>query len=274
MPVDIRPDLVSGRSEPQTELMMDTPHPRSVAEVVKEMHVRLADQPPELAHLRPFLSTYLRTTEAVGQAVRSGMFIDGQWVERWDVAFADYYLAAYDTFVAGRVQEVPRPWRLAFEVPAALPNLRHILLGINAHVNFDLPQAMLDVISEGDFRDPEVIGRRRRDHATIDTVLASRISAEDAAIGDRRTFVDVLLNPLNRLGSRRFLREAREKVWLNVEALQAARLLSAEAYRVRLAELNVLASAKIVSLLAPGQVLLRLAATGFGVVLPPADPQR
>ena len=41
---------------------------------------------------------------------------------------------------------MPRPWRLAFEAPADLPALRQVLLGINAHVNYDLPQALLAVI--------------------------------------------------------------------------------------------------------------------------------
>ena len=38
---------------------------------------------------------------------------------------------------------------------------------------------------------------------------------------------------------------------------------------MRLGELEVLSAAKIADLLAPGQVLLRLAVAGFGVVLPP-----
>ena len=71
------------------------------------------------------------------------------------------------------------PWRLAFAAPPELPSLRHVLLGINAHVNYDLPQAMLAVISPDDFNDPILIGRRRRDHERIDTVLAGRVKAED-----------------------------------------------------------------------------------------------
>ncbi len=42
-------------------------------------------------------------------------------------------------------------------------------------------------------------------------------------------------------------------------------------YRSRLAELELLSAAKIADLLAPGQVLLRLAVGGFGVMLPPDD---
>jgi hypothetical protein len=58
-------------------------------------------------------------------------------------------------------------------------------------------------------------------------------------------------------------------VWLNVAELQRARLEGTTAYNARLAELEVLAAAKIADLLRPGQVLLRLAMTGFGVTLPP-----
>jgi hypothetical protein len=78
-----------------------------------------------------------------------------------------------------------------------------------------------------------------------------------------------VLTPLNRLSSKRFLRESRQKVWHNTMELQRARLHSADAYHVRLAELELLAAARIADLLAPGQVLLRLAVAGFGVVLPP-----
>ena len=77
------------------------------------------------------------------------------------------------------------------------------------------------------------------------------------------------MTPANRLSSRRFLREARHKVWLNVAELQRARLQGTRIYNDRLAELEVLAAAKIADLLRPGQVLLRLAMTGFGVTLPP-----
>ena len=59
-------------------------------------------------------------------------------------------------------------------------------------------------------------------------------------------------------------------MWHNTAQLQHARTESADTYRQRLAELEVLSAAKIADLLAPGQVILRLAVAGFGVVLPPA----
>lgn len=142
-----------------------------------------------------------------------------------------------------------------------------MLLGINAHINYDLPQALLAVISDGDFADPVLMDRRRRDHQRIDGVLSARVGQEDAEFD--RTLLDRLLGPLNRRASRRFLAEARAKVWHNTEHLQRARLEGPQAYRRRLAELEVLSAAKIADLLAPGQVLLRLAVSGFGVSLPP-----
>src|SRR5437764_1253698 len=105
-----------------------------VAEVVARMQDRLDGLPADVQHRAAFLGTYLRTTMAVGKAVDGGSFEDPDWVEQWDVAFAQLYLDAYDAELAGD-STVPRPWRLAFSAPAQLPALRHVLLGINAHVN-------------------------------------------------------------------------------------------------------------------------------------------
>ena len=99
-----------------------------VETVVRSMQARLDGLAPEQAHLREFLGTYQRTTLAVGKAVDAGEFEDPEWVERWDVAFAELYLAALDSDLAGRA-DLPRPWRLAFDAPASLPALRHVLAG-------------------------------------------------------------------------------------------------------------------------------------------------
>jgi hypothetical protein len=240
-----------------------------IARVVAAMQERLGRLPSRLASQRTFLSTYARTTRAVGVAISQGRFTDPDWVERWDVVFADLYLAALDAELSA--DGVPaRPWRLAFAAAPDLPPLRHVLLGINAHVNYDLPQALLAVISDDEFTDPDLLTRRRFDHQRIDGVLASRVAAEDEELGGPRRLVDRVLTPFNRYASERFLREARQKVWHNTVELDAARRVGGRAYETRLGELEVLSAAKIADLLAPGQVLLRLAVAGFGVTLPPS----
>lgn len=239
-----------------------------IAEVIADLQACLDELPARLEHHRVFLATYLRTTVAVDAAAARGEFEDRAWVERWDVVFAGLYLDALRREIAPDAQP-SRPWRLAFGADVDLPDLRHVLFGINAHVNYDLPQSLLAVIGDAEFSDPDLIARRRHDHQQIDRVLAGRVSDEENELGGRRTFQDRLLAPLNRVASRRFLREARQKVWHNTMELQSARVQGPDAYARRLAELEVLSAAKIADLQAPGQVLLRLAVAGFGVTLPP-----
>ncbi len=244
----------------------------TIAGVLAAMDTRLETMPPGREAQAEFLGTYRRTTAAVGEAVAGSTFEDPAWVEAWDVAFAGLYLSALDADLTGSGR-VPRPWRLAFHAPPTTAPLVHVLLGINAHVNNDLPQALLAVIPDADFADPEIVARRRRDHERIDGVLAARVAAEDRQLAGHsaRSLLDRALQPLNRASSRHFLREARRKVWHNTTEVQAARLLGPQHLAMRLAELELLSAARVDDLLRPGQVLLRLAVSGFGVVLPPPD---
>jgi hypothetical protein len=200
-------------------------------------------------------------------------------MRRWDVAFAEFYLDALDADRAGR--PVAGPWRVAFDaardprerserhqVGADLPPLRHVLLGMNAHINYDLPQALLAVISSAQFDDAALLARRAADHRHVDDVLLARVVAEDdelTAQGGQR-LLDRLLRPFNRAGTKRFLAEARAKVWHNATVLDAAR--RAGRYEPVLADLETLCAARVADLVAPGQVLLKLARRGFGVRLP------
>ena len=44
-----------------------------------------------------------------------------------------------------------RPWQIAFGAPGDLPTLNHVILGMNANINFDLPQALVMVITDEEF---------------------------------------------------------------------------------------------------------------------------
>jgi hypothetical protein len=241
--------------------------------VIEELIARMAAllEPLEATgdRRRYFHATYQRTTVAVAEELKRGGFTDAAWVERWDVAFADLYLEALEADMAGRTPS--RPWAIAFGAPADLPPLRHVLLGMNAHINYDLPQALVAVITDEQFDDAALLARREADHRAIDAVLASRVAAEDdelTRISGPAPLLDRLLRPFNRLGTQRFLREARGKVWANAIALSRARRQGPDAYATVLAQLEELSAAKVTALQAPGQVLLKLAATGFGVQVP------
>jgi hypothetical protein len=242
---------------------------RVIDELIARMAALLEPLEADGDKRRFFHATYQRTTIAVADELKRGGFADPDWVERWDVAFADLYLEALEASLAGR--RPSRPWDIAFGAPADLPTLRHVLLGMNAHINYDLPQALLAVITDEQFNDPALLARREADHRAIDNVLASRVAAEDdelIKISGPPSLLDRLLRPFNQLGTQRFLREARVKVWANAIALNRARRQGPDAYAARLAQLEELSAAKVTALQAPGQVLLKLAATGFGVRLP------
>jgi Family of unknown function (DUF5995) len=223
---------------------------------------------------RHFHTMYIRTTKAFAEELRTGRlggFEDPEWVERFDVAFAELYMDPFERWQA--TGTAPGPWEVVFATARDRPNLqalRHVLFGMNVHVNFDLPQALLATITDQEFDDPQVRARRNRDHVHSDRVLVSRVAAEDRALEGRRSLTDRLLTPLNRRATRRFLPEAREKVWRNAVALSMARREGPEALAARIDELAGLCSDRVSDLIAPGQVLLKLSRRGFGVVLPGA----
>lgn len=246
-------------------------HNEAVEALVARMEALLAPLVDAGDPRRYFLTVYLRTTRAVAAEIAAGSFADPPWAARWDVAFADLYLDAVEQW--GTDGTAPGPWRAAFaaaEGPERLPPVRHVLLGMNAHINFDLPQALLAVISDEEFDVPALVARRQADHERIDEILASRVAAEDRELrkeegpGDRR-LLDRLLTPWQRRASRTFLKEGREKVWRNALVLSEARRRGH--LDQRLAELEVLCTRRIADLRAPGQVVPRLARDGFGVEL-------
>ncbi|HEU4423005.1 MAG TPA: DUF5995 family protein [Pilimelia sp.] len=242
----------------------------SIAALVAWMEADLQRLRATSDRRRHFHATYLRTTRAVSDEIDRGGFADGAWLERWDVAFADLYLDALAADLRG--EAVPRPWRIAFDTARDrpdIPPLRHVLLGMNAHINYDLPQALIAVISPAEYDDLEIRRSRAADHKHVDEVLVARVAAEDVELSAQSTqsLLDRLLRPLNRASSRRILREAREKVWRNTAVLDRARRVGPERYAAVLAELEVLSAARLADLVAPGQVLLKLARRGFGVLL-------
>ncbi len=85
-----------------------------------------------------FSLLYLITTAAVGDLVAANHFEDNPYLVEWDRDFADRYFAAYDAYHSGAW--TPEPWRIAFEHADSGNSTvgEDLLLGMNAHVNYDL----------------------------------------------------------------------------------------------------------------------------------------
>jgi hypothetical protein len=204
-------------------------------------------------HRRFFHVTYLRTTQAVAAELASDGFADPAWVTRWGVAFARFYLDALDSDACGR--PVPVPWVRAFRARPGIAPGRHVLLGMNAHINYDLPQALLAVICDAEFSEPALLARREADHRHMDRVLAA--------------FAGNAGSRLRQFTFRRLVETARACAWANARTLAAHERRGEAAYQRALGELGWMATARAADITRPGPVLPRLLAGGFGVTLRP-----
>jgi hypothetical protein len=90
-----------------------------------------------------YLSWYAHTTDDVLAAVARNRFADSEWVRRLVEQLADHYLMTVETAFADLGLVTPPAWKAAHLV-AARPSVsaaQTIRLGLNAHINNDLPRA-------------------------------------------------------------------------------------------------------------------------------------
>jgi hypothetical protein len=166
-----------------------------------------------------FLTVYVRVTEEVRRGVDEGAFEDSAWVESYLVSFADHYRRAFAAFERGDVDAVPPPWRLSFEraVAGDALVLQHVLLGVNAHVNYDLTFALDEVGIDPDR------GSKRGDHRAINRVLRRLVDEEQAIVAERYAAgvadVDEAFGRLDEAFSFFTLREGRRNAWYGAVAL-------------------------------------------------------
>jgi hypothetical protein len=111
---------------------------RNIDEVIVRLDEIIATARREESRLGFFAVLYRNVTLKVKEGINSGYFEDGPRMERLDVAFANRYIAALESFL--RHEQPSKCWFVSFEAAAAWSPLivQHLLLGMNAHINFDL----------------------------------------------------------------------------------------------------------------------------------------
>lgn len=89
-----------------------------------------------------FAAMYSRVTSTIARSITEGRFEDGPRMERFASTFAALY-----TRTLGSKPVRARCWQAGFDVADdhELIILQHLLLGFNAHVNYDLAQAVVTV---------------------------------------------------------------------------------------------------------------------------------
>jgi hypothetical protein len=202
-------DCIAGRSQ-------------CVDKTIREMNRRFDPLASACDHNAIFALTYLRVTEEYRRTIDGPFFDDTRFVNYEDTLFADYYFAAFDAWAAGRIEQVPPAWRVAFDAANrhAVSASGNLLLGINAHVQRDLPLVLYSVgltAPDGASRKP--------DHDRVDVILnrvADDLIAEIARRFDPTIDDANLPTSLDDAALLQLLVGWREKAWRNAEALAAA----------------------------------------------------
>ncbi|CAN5467422.1 hypothetical protein BH23ACT9_BH23ACT9_01350 [soil metagenome] len=191
--------------------------PQCVESVLRTMARDFRKLARNCNHNAVFQLGYMRTTEAYYESSQiPGFYRDVPWMHHYDAVFAEYYLSPQRAWAKGRTAEVPPSWQEAFAASDAqeLSVTGSFLMGMNAHINRDLP-FVLDDIGLTDAQG----GSRKPDHEKVNEFLnhvADDLSPEmvarfdpnwgsGSATGDLLTGVAV----------QQVIQEWRERAWNN-----------------------------------------------------------
>lgn len=187
-----------------------------------------------------FLDCYRLMTVNMLAALEAGEFEDREWVHALLHRFAGYYFEALDAYDAGD-PVCPAVWQQAHDAardpgPGALQNL---LLGVNAHINYDLVLALVEMLDTEWPALPEEARRRRyRDHGRVNTIIGRTVdTVQDQVIAGREPeleLVDRLFGRLDEWLASRLITRWRETVWQRaVDLLDTPDALEREGLRRR-----------------------------------------
>lgn len=169
--------------------------------------------------LKWFNWLYRQVTNAVETRIAAGGFADPAWLAELDVQFARLYFGALASSLSG--QSTPGCWQALFEnrSQVKIARIQFALAGINAHINHDLPEAI--VATCGATRTiPQHGSTQYSDYSGLNTTLDGLVNAAKQTLhvrllGDPLPPVSHLENTLASWS----VTAARESAWNNAEIL-------------------------------------------------------
>ena len=218
-----------------------------VDRTIREMNRRFEPLASSCDHNAIFALTYLRVTEEYRRTVESPTFFDDTpFVNHEDAVFANYYFAAYDAWEAGERAEVPPAWRIALDAARdrSVSAYGDLLLGINAHVQRDLPFV---VYSLGMVK-PDGTSRKL-DHDRVNQILnrvTDDLIAEVARRFDPTIDDNNLPTTLDDFGLFQLVVSWREDAWRHAELLALARTSAARELVAREIEADAATQARAI----------------------------
>lgn len=203
--------------------VLRAPLPGRVDDVVERLRA-LEAVLPEGDGVRAFTALYRAVTEAIDERVRPGTFADARFTRWLDVVFANLFLRALRAHVLGP-KRPPRAWAALFDARShrGIAPIQFALAGMNAHINRDLPLALVETCRALDVV-PTHDCPQHADYRAIDPLLAeteARVRADFATglVG----WADDALGELDSVVAMWNVRRARAAAWVNGETLWAVR---------------------------------------------------
>jgi flagellin-specific chaperone FliS len=166
-----------------------------------------------------FLTCYELMTQNILAAIEAKDFEDVNWVATLMENFAGYYFHALEVYEDDQANS-PAAWRIAFKA-AHDPRthvLQNLVLGVNAHINYDLVLALSDLLApEWPQLSTEQRKMRYRDHCHVNDIINQTINAVQDQVIDRFepwfAVVDKVLGPVDEWMTSLLISEWREEVW-------------------------------------------------------------
>lgn len=174
-----------------------------------------------------FLKCYALMTGNMLAGIDDHRFRDGPWVRTFVDRFAGYYFDALHVYERD-ARDAPAVWRVAFD-SARDPDmwtLQKLLLGINAHINYDLVLTLDELLrTEWPALSSAQRGDRRADYDTVNRVINQTIDAVQDEVLEpampMMDWVDRLLGTADERLLSRLLSGWRDEVWQHATALLA-----------------------------------------------------
>jgi hypothetical protein len=194
----------------------------SVAEAIARMEAIEAAL-PAADGLACFNRIYLDVTRQVNSQLGQGFFADPEFMTQLDVTFANLYFGAADAAAADPAA-VPPAWRPLVDqrATAGIEPVQFALAGLNAHINHDLPLAVVSTCTAratAPDTDPHFADYQKVDQLLDAAEQSIRQSFEDAA----ELAVDRHLSAVANLIGNWSINSARDLAWNNSLLLWAIR---------------------------------------------------
>ncbi|MBV8348789.1 MAG: hypothetical protein JOZ49_15050 [Mycolicibacterium sp.] len=177
---------------------------------------------PAADGLACFNRMYLDVTRQVNSQLGQGFFADPAFMTQLDVTFANLYFAAADT--AATPAAVPLAWRplAARRAVAGIEPVQFALAGMNAHINHDLPLAMVSTCTA--LATAPDAGPHSEDYQKVDQLLdAAEQSIRQSFESAAELAVDRHLAAVANLIAAWTINSARDLAWNNCLLLWAMR---------------------------------------------------